>query len=260
MTTPRILIYLVRRDLRLFDNPVLYEISRSFQHAQRPFTHLLPLYVFAAQQVEVSGFLSSDAERSPFPEARSPVGGFWRCGPHRAQFLAETVWDSKKAFEAVGSGLEIRVGMVGQVVKDLLDGFKAGGREAEVVGVWMTDEEGVEERREERDVKGIVEGHGKEFRLWVDEKYFVDECDILISPIFATKEATKLFGSAKVVIFLSNAQRTFLMFLPPSARWLNPSAAPLDRLCPPLKNYHPFHRLYHHKPHLSCYPPPSIPP
>lgn len=187
MTSPRILIYLLRRDPRLFDNPVLYEVSRSFQHAQRPFTHLLPLYVFAAQQVEVSGFLSSDAERSPFPEARSPAGGFWRCGPHRAQFLAESVWDLKKVFEAVGSGLEIRVGMVGQVVKDLLDGFKVGGKEAEVVGVWMTEEEGVEEKREERDVRNIVEGCGKEFRLWMDEKYFVDECDILFPLGFATK-------------------------------------------------------------------------
>lgn len=197
MTTPRILIYLLRRDLRLFDNPVLYEISRSFQHAQRPFTHLLPLYVFAAQQVEVSGFLSSDVERSPFPEARSPAGGFWRCGPHRAQFLAETVWDSKKAFEAVGSGLEIRVGMVGQVIKDLLDGFRAGGREAEVVGVWMTDEEGVEEKREQRDVRDIVEGHGKEFRLWVDEKYFVDECDILLPPGFLQRKLLNSFDRPK---------------------------------------------------------------
>lgn len=192
MTTPRILIYLLRRDLRLFDNPVLHEISRSLQHVQRPFTHLLPLYVFAAQQVEVSGFLSSDAERSPFPEARSPAGGFWRCGPHRAQFLAESVWDLKKSLEAVGSGLEIRVGMVGHVVKDLLDGFKVGEKEAEVVGVWMTDEEGVEEKREERDVRDIVQGQGKVFQLWTDEKYFVDECDILSPPRSATKEVAKL--------------------------------------------------------------------
>lgn len=192
MTSPRILIYLLRRDLRLFDNPVLYEISRSFQHPQRPFTHLLPLYVFAAQQVEVSGFLSSDAERSPFPEARSPAGGFWRCGPHRAQFLAESVWDLKKAFEAVGSGLEIRVGMVAQVVRDVLDGFEAGGKEAEVVGVWMTDEEGVEEKREERDVRNIVQGCGMEFRLWTDEKYFVDECDTLVPLGSAAKEGTKI--------------------------------------------------------------------
>lgn len=102
------------------------------------------------------------------------------------------MWDSKKALEAVGSGVEIRVGMVGQVVKDLLDGFKVGGKDAEVVGVWMTDEEGVEEKREERDVRDIVEGRGKEFRLWVDEKYFVDECDILFPRRLAIKESTNL--------------------------------------------------------------------
>lgn len=175
MTSPRILIYLLRRDLRLADNPILHEISRSFQQSHRPFTHLIPLYVFAAQQLEVSSFLSSDSEHSPFPEARCPVGGFWRCGPHRAQFLAESVWDLKEAFEGVGSGLEIRVGMVGQVVNDLLDAFKLDDKGAEIMGVWMTDEEGVEEKREERDVRKVVEGRGKEFKLWVDEKYFVDE-------------------------------------------------------------------------------------
>ena len=207
MTSPRILVYLLRRDLRLFDNPVLHEISRSFQTAQRPFTHLLPLYVFGAQQVEVSGFLSSDAERSPFPEARSPAGGFWRCGPHRAQFLAESVWDLKNAFEAAGSGLEIRVGMVAQVVKDLLDGFRMGGKEAEVIGLWMTDEEGVEEKREERELRTIVEGCGKEFRLWTDEKYYVDECDIL--PVtMATKNGPNPFKRPKSRSSASTSDRS----------------------------------------------------
>ncbi len=81
----------------------------------------------------------------------------------------------KKAFEGVGSGLELRVGLVGQVIKDLLDGYERRGKEAEIVGVWMTEEEGVEEKREERDVRTLMEARGMEFRLWTDEKYFVDE-------------------------------------------------------------------------------------
>ena len=173
MSAPRVLIYLLRRDLRLADNPVFHEISSSFQQSQSPYTHLLPLYVFPAQQVEVSGFISDSAERSPFPEARSQVGGFWRCGRHRARFLAESVWDLKGALEGLGSDLIIRVGMVGQVIKDTLDGLKAV--DGQTVGVWMTGEEGVEEKREERDVRKIVEAAGTEFKLWRDEKYFIDE-------------------------------------------------------------------------------------
>lgn len=173
MSSPRILIYLLRRDLRLTDNPILHEISKTYQQSQHPYTHLLPVYVFPAQQVEVSGFLSSDIERCPFPEARSRVGGFWRCGPHRSRFVAESVWDLKKSLASVGNGLEIRVGMAGQVVAEMLDAFKKNS--VEIAGVWLTEEEGIEEKREEKDVRMAAEAAGTELRLWVDEKYYVDE-------------------------------------------------------------------------------------
>lgn len=173
MSTSRILVYLLRRDLRLGDNPAFHEVARAFQQSQHPFTHLLPLYVFPAQQVEVSGFLSSPSDNSPYPEARSNAAGFWRCGPSRAKFLAESVWDLKKSLENIGSGLEIRVGMLGQILKHTLDELKK--TDANVVGVWMTEEEGVEEKREERDVRKAAEAMDIEFKLWTDEKYFVDE-------------------------------------------------------------------------------------
>lgn len=159
------------------DNPILTEISRLFRQSQRPFTHLLPLYVFPAQQVEVSGFLSSESEKSPYPEARSQVGGFWRCGHNRATFLAESVWDVKKGFESLGSGLVLRVGLIGDVVQQVLRGFE--GSDGEVVELWMTEEEGVEEKREEKAVRKAVEAQGGKFKLWVDEKYFVDEYELL---------------------------------------------------------------------------------
>lgn len=173
MSTSRVLIYLLRRDLRFADNPILHEISKSYEQLQHSYTHLLPVYVFAAQQLEVSGFLSSDSERSPFPEARSVAAGFWRCGPHRAKFLAESVWDVKNSLASIGSGLEIRVGMVAQVVKEMLDGFKK--EKTEVVGVWMTEEEGVEEKREERDVRNAASEAQTDFKLFIDEKYYIDE-------------------------------------------------------------------------------------
>ena len=94
----------------------------------------------------------------------------------RAKFLAESVWDLKSALERAGSGLTIRVGMLGQVVTELLQHFKSTG-DVDVHGVWMTGEEGVEEKREEREVRRAVEEAGKDFRLWKDEKYYIDEYD-----------------------------------------------------------------------------------
>ena len=173
MSCPRVLIYLLRRDLRLVDNPVLNDVSKAFQQSQHPYTHFLPIYVFAAQQIEVSGFLSAGTEYSPFPEARSLAGGFWRCGHLRSRFLAESVWELKKSLESVGSGLELRVGMLGQVVTQVLEALRKAN--TEVVGVWMTAEEGVEEKQEERAVKNAAIAADTEFRLWADEKYYIDE-------------------------------------------------------------------------------------
>ncbi|KAI4092892.1 MAG: hypothetical protein LQ344_003257 [Seirophora lacunosa] len=132
MSSPRVLIYLLRRDLRVADNPILNEVSKVTQQSQRPFTHFLPVYVFAAQQIE--GLIG------------------------------------------IGSGLEIRVGMAGQVIKELIDAFKQAN--TEIAGVWMTDEEGMEEKREERDVREVAENAQTEFRLWIDEKYYVDDRDL----------------------------------------------------------------------------------
>lgn len=195
---PRILIHLLRRDLRLADNPILSEVSRLSSQPQAPFTHLLPVYVFPAQQIEVSGFLQNPEAESPYPEARSQVGGFWRCGPHRAKFMTESVWDLKQGLQRVNSGLEIRVGMLGDVVRQILEWYKSVGEDGEggvgvpgdgkpeepkgeVTRVWMTSDDGTEEKREERDVRRVVESEGIEFRLWKDEKYFIDECVVALT-------------------------------------------------------------------------------
>ncbi len=53
----KILVYLIRRDLRFSDNPVLFEAQKIFASGSSPFTHLLPIYVFPANQVEISGFI-----------------------------------------------------------------------------------------------------------------------------------------------------------------------------------------------------------
>ena len=62
----RVLIYLLRRDLRIADNPIFSEISKLGNQSQKPFTHVLPVYVFAAQQIEVGGFIEDAEQKSPY--------------------------------------------------------------------------------------------------------------------------------------------------------------------------------------------------
>jgi len=178
----RVLIYLIRRDLRLADNPVFHEISRLYAQSQRPFTHLLPVYLFPAEQLEISGFIPQDDKKSPYPEARSQVGGFWRCGRLRAKFLAESVWDTKEDLESIGSGLEIRVGSAKDVVQSILDGYRERD-DVEVEGLWVTREDAWEEYEEEEEMRELLERDGKEFKLWADEKYFVDEYVYIVLPL-----------------------------------------------------------------------------
>lgn len=174
----KVLVYLLRRDLRVADNPIFHEISKLASQSQSPFTHVLPVYVFAAQQVEVSGFVRDSSKKSPYREARSEVGRFWRCGPHRASFVAQSVWDLKTDLEEKGSGLILRAGTVVDVLEDLLTEYKAKEREAQVVAVWMTEEEGVEEKDEENTARRAAEKQGIEFKLWTDEKYYIHDKDV----------------------------------------------------------------------------------
>lgn len=84
----RIVIYILRRDVRFTDNPIFHYTSKIHKNGaksdgtiqpdnatgiQSNVTHLLPIYVFPANQVEISGFLASSDQRSPYDEARSQV-------------------------------------------------------------------------------------------------------------------------------------------------------------------------------------------
>ncbi|KHN98700.1 Cryptochrome, DASH [Metarhizium album ARSEF 1941] len=171
MSRGKLLVYLLRRDLRVADNPILHHLATTSGHG---FTHLLPVYVFPAHQVEVSGFLK-DGEPSPYPPAKSQVGKFWRCGPHRAKFTAEAVWNLKKNLEDLGSGLALRLGSAKDVIDHLIKELK--GTVPSVNAVWMTEEPSWEEVREQESISALCSEHGIEFKLWKDEKYFVDDRD-----------------------------------------------------------------------------------
>jgi deoxyribodipyrimidine photo-lyase len=168
MSGSNILIYFVRRDLRVSDNPILHFLAS----AEHGFTHLLPIFVIPARQMVISGFVK-DGNKSPYPEARSEVGGFFRCGPHRAKFIGEAVWNMKKNLKVLGSDLVLRVGMLGDITKQVLEALEA--KKHKVGAVWMIREEGTEEGHDQRAVAAECGSRGVDFKSWQDEKYFVDE-------------------------------------------------------------------------------------
>lgn len=172
MSSSNVLIYIVRHDLRVSDNPILHHLASTSDHG---FTHILPLHVLLPHQIEVSGFLKQGSQ-SPFPEARGEVGHYWRCGPHRAKFIAQSIWNLKDNLEKLGSDLTIRIGTYGDILKTLVDGLRENG--ISVGGVWAIGEEGFEEKRDERIISKTCSSLDVNFRIWVDEKYFVDDRDL----------------------------------------------------------------------------------
>lgn len=250
----KLIIYILRRDLRLADNPVFHELCRTYSSQTNTFTHILPLYVFPAHQVEISGFIPEASEaaatpKSPYQEARSQVGGFWRCGPHRAKFLAESVWDLKQSLEKAGNGLVIRAGVVEDIISTTIDGLEAKPevdstgkesseeRDVDVVGVWMAADEGFEEKQEQEKVRQAVEKRGKEFRLFQDEKFFVDEyvfhfMDAVTMPYYS------LLTSHTAEIYLSNPSTSCLTSTRPFGNHLSHYGNVLVRHFPVLPSFH----------------------
>ncbi|KAI1101199.1 cryptochrome [Jackrogersella minutella] len=172
MSMRNILVYIVRHDLRVSDNPILHHLASTSSHG---FTHVLPLYVLLPHQLEVSGFVK-EGIKCPFPEAKSEVGHYWRCGPHRARFIAQSVWNLKDNLEKIGSDLTIRIGTYDGVLKTLVEGLREN--EHKVGGVWTIGEEGSEEKRDEKLISETCSSLDIDFRIWDDEKYFIDDRDL----------------------------------------------------------------------------------
>lgn len=168
MLDANVVIYIVRHDLRVADNPIL-DCLASPDHK---FTHLLPVYIIPPHQIEVAGFLEH-GKTSPFPEARSDIARFWRCGPHRARFIAQSLWNLKENLVNLGNDLTIRIGRHGDVLSNLVEGLKQ--HQKTVSAVWMTAEEGYEEEQDEKSVAEVCSALDIDLQMWVDEKYFIDE-------------------------------------------------------------------------------------
>jgi len=93
------------------------------------------------------------------------------------QFIADGVWDLKDKLAALdcGSGLEQRVGRITEVVSDILNWYSKDENDGEISAVWMTDDDATEEKREEAELAKITKQHGVDFKVWKDEKFYIDE-------------------------------------------------------------------------------------
>lgn len=235
MTANKLLVYLFRRDLRVADNAILHHLASTTDHG---FTHLLPVFVFPHNQIELSGLLKN-GEQNPFEPARSEVGKFWRCGPHRARFLAQAVWDLKQSLEAHNSGLIIRAGDPAQILDHLVQHLKeAGGISASAV--WMTEDVAHEEVREQESIAETCAALGLDFKLCPDEKYFIDEyVDLLLANCAVVLLLTRIL----VAISASSPPTNFLMCSRPIENHKSPCEVNHDHHCPPSSLRY---RLSHH--------------
>ncbi|KAJ1304547.1 hypothetical protein OPQ81_005688 [Rhizoctonia solani] len=142
-----IAIALLRNDLRVSDNPILY----AARDAPKT-THLLPLFVFDERQIELSGVAGfKEAQRpedEPLSAARTRICGFWRTGRHRARFLVQSVFDLKSQLKSLGSDLGIYMGRPENIVPQLVHQLLDQGDTIE--GVWLQQESASEEVSVER--------------------------------------------------------------------------------------------------------------
>ncbi|KXJ94153.1 DNA photolyase, FAD-binding/Cryptochrome [Microdochium bolleyi] len=166
------LVYLFRHDLRVSDNPILHRLTKAADHA---FTHFVPLVVISPQHLEVSGFLK-DGQSSPYPPAKSELSGLWRCGPHRAKFIGESIMNLKSNMHKSGSQLTIKVGKPSEVVEQICKELAKQSHRVEAV--WAIDEEGTEEKDEEAGIAEVCAKNDIKFQLWTDEKYYIDDRDL----------------------------------------------------------------------------------
>ncbi|KAK4189786.1 DNA photolyase, FAD-binding/Cryptochrome [Podospora australis] len=173
--TKRAVVHFCRRELRVGDNSIINHVA---DH-RNEYDLYIPVYVFPSSQVELSGLIK-DGTPNPFPPAKSAVAGYWRTGPHRAKFIAESVWAFKEKLESLGSGLVIRVGNIADIARSFAQGLTDDGQKVDVGAIWMTSHEGSEEKKDERAVESLCGDLGAEFKLWVDEKYFLDDRDVKI--------------------------------------------------------------------------------
>ncbi|UKZ84730.1 uncharacterized protein TrAFT101_000627 [Trichoderma asperellum] len=166
MSSGATLIYLMKRDLRATDNPILYGLSTT----EHGFTHLLSAYIFPSDHIEVSG-LVKDGNISPYLPTRYGLSRRWRCSHLCAKFIAGSLWDLKRNLENLGSGFIILVGTFDAVLNGMIGHSVANQDGPQITAVWMIVDYSPGQQREEETISAICGAHGIKFDWHYDVKY-----------------------------------------------------------------------------------------
>lgn len=166
LTVMKTVLYPLRRDLRLQDNPIFHALSTS-----KDVAFLVPLYILDPRQIEVSSLLKQ-GQNNPYPEARSRIAKFWRCGIHRCKFLVESLFDIKHSLRALGSDFIICAGEPGKVISSLIQQIPACD-DASPVAVWIAHDPADEEKAQVRHIQDCVPSI--ELKVFKDESYLIHQ-------------------------------------------------------------------------------------
>ncbi|KAL7956038.1 DNA photolyase, FAD-binding/Cryptochrome [Trichoderma compactum] len=196
MSDERVVIYLVRRDLRVADNHILHLLSRYNINEEGTYTHLLPVYILAPDRVETSGLLK-DGERSPYPRALSEHSGVWKCGLHRVKFLAEAIWDMKERLEELDNGLIIRVGRFYETLKSIFLHYSSDKGGPQISSVWMVKGNSPDEISEQQQVYAACYDFGIDYVKFRDRELFVDIRD---APMQSIGEVPDVLSEFKTLL------------------------------------------------------------
>ncbi|HEY9737345.1 MAG TPA: DASH family cryptochrome, partial [Trichocoleus sp.] len=138
----RILLW-YRNDLRLHDHEPLYRAAK--QGAQ-----ILPLYCFDPRSFGQTSF------------------GFAKTGPHRAQFLLESIADLRQSWQALGADLILRQGLPEQIIPELV-------RQLNITAVYWHEEVTSEEQAVEQALSEKLTAMGTRIeRFWGSTLYHPD--------------------------------------------------------------------------------------
>jgi deoxyribodipyrimidine photo-lyase len=125
-----------RNDLRVTDHPALAGYADGADYAWDHTSRLLPVFIFPSRLFSTTSF------------------GFPKVGPHRAQFLIETVADLKRELQQRGSDLIVAQGSPARVLVALT-------RQFGVAEIWYQDEGGTEESAEVAELEAEIARLGK---------------------------------------------------------------------------------------------------
>ena len=146
-------IHWFRNDLRLHDNPALYQACRDAQN-------VLPVYILDPASMET------------LPGINQP-----RAGAHRMRFLLESLADLRHNLQQRGSDLLIRVGTPPQVLAELVSQHQASA-------VYAGQEATTEETRLDEQVRQSLLPNGAELNLfWMLSLYHPDDLPFAIAQV-----------------------------------------------------------------------------